>query len=182
MNRVFILMLFVLVAPALAQSKLTRRSITPTISVKLPEEFTAMTPEDISLRYPSVRQPLGAFTDKYRLADFSVNVSATQWPDGNAEFARSFFKASIMNMFDKVDVLSEGIWESKKKKYIFFEFDSRMRAERKGGSSDPLGRYTYIMYLVEPKRTLVISFNCLAEAREQWKPVASEIMHSIRVR
>ena len=57
-----------------------------------------------------------------------------------------------------------------------------MRAERKGGSSDPLGRYTYIMYLVEPKRTLVISFNCLAEAREQWKPVASEIMHSIRVR
>ena len=161
---------------------MVRRSLTPAISLRLPESFAPMTPEDITLRYPSVRQPLGAFTDADRMADFSVNVSATQWPDGDVEFARGFFKASIYNMFDKVNMLQEGIRVQHKKKYIFFEFDSRMRTDRNSGTSDALGRYTYIMYLVEPKRTLVISFNCLDDVRERWRPLAGQIMQSVRVK
>lgn len=166
-----------------AQHKLVRRNIGTSISVKLPREMDEMTAEDAALRYPSVRLPLGAFTDSDRLADFSVNISATQWPDSDAELAKRFFKSSIMNMFDQVRMVDEGVREMHNRKFIYFEFESRMRASRgNSGSQDPLARYTYIMYLIGPGRTQVFSFTCLRDVQEKWQPIAHLIMNSIRVK
>ena len=47
------------------------------VTVSVPEELAAMTVEDMAQRFPSVRAPLGAFTDVDRVVDFSVNISAT---------------------------------------------------------------------------------------------------------
>jgi hypothetical protein len=163
--------------------KLVKTKVNNDISVSLPEDFTPMTPEDIAQRYPSVRAPLGAYTNPDRLVDFSANVSATQWPDGDAEFARKFFKAAIYTMYDKVDMLSEGVIEIHKKKFFYFEFDSRLNPDRKNvAAQDALFKYTYIMYLVEPKRSLVFSFNCSKEQKEEWQETAKAIMHSVKVK
>jgi hypothetical protein len=166
-----------------APRKLVRTKISNGISVMLPKELAPMTPEDIVQRYPSVRAPLGSYTNPDRLVDFAVNVSATQWPDGNAEFAQKIFKASIMSMFDKVDMISEGFVTLHKKKFFFFEFDSRLNADRKQvATQDALMKYTYIMYLVHPTRTLVFSFNCTKDQKEEWQETAKVIMNSIKVR
>ena len=166
-----------------AQSHLTRRKINADVSVKLPQELQVMQPEDIAQRYPSVRTPLGAFTNIDRLVDFSVNVSATQWPDRNVDIAKGFFRASILNMFDRVQILREGIHEIKHKRFIFFEFTSRMNAGRgDAGSRDPLSRYTYIMYWLEPGRSLVFTLTCTTDIQDRWQPVAETIMKSVRVR
>jgi hypothetical protein len=166
-----------------AQVNLVKTKINKNISVSLPQIFSPMTPEDLIQRYPSVRAPLGAYTDSDRLADFSVNISATQWPDQNLDFARSFFKSSIMNMFDRVEVLGEGIREIKDNKFIFFEFTSRLNPEKQNiATQDALVRYTYIMYLIRPKQTLVFSFTCTKDVQETWQPVAREIMNTIQVR
>src|SRR5262249_11224144 len=144
--------------------KLVKTKIASGITVSLPESLAPMTPEDIVQRYPSVRAPLGAFTNPDRLVDFSANQSATQWPDGNVEFAQKFFKASVVNMYDRLEMISEGFVTLHKKKFFYFEFDSRLNPDRKEvATQDALFRYTYIMYLVEPSRTLVISFNCTKE-------------------
>ena len=66
---------------------------------------------DFTQRYPSVRAPLAAYTDEDRLVDFSVNISATQWPDTDLELAQKFFKAGVVNMFDRVEMIKEGIYE-----------------------------------------------------------------------
>lgn len=175
-------LLFVLSLIA-ASSKLVKTKIAEDITVGLPTEMHAMTPEDIAQRFPSVRAPLGAFTTEDRLIDFSVNVSATQWPDGNLEMTKSFFKAGIVNLYDKVDFVNEGIIESNKKKFIVFEFESRTNGDRKQlGSTDPVLKYTQIRYLIQPGRTLVFSFNCPKELRRNWEKTASEIMNSIRVK
>jgi hypothetical protein len=163
--------------------KMVKTKISDGISVSLPEGFAPMTPEDIIQRYPSVRAPLGAYTNPDRLVDFCANVSATQWPDGNAEVAKKFFKSTIYTMYDKVEMISEGIITLHKKKFFYFEFDSRVNSDRKNvGTQDALMRYTYIMYNVKPERTLVFSFNCTKEQKEDWQPVAKSIMNSIRVR
>lgn len=168
---------------AFAPRKLVKTKVNKDITVSLPTELAPMTPEDIALRYPSVRAPLGAYTNEDRLVDFSANLSATQWPDGDIEFARHFFKSTIYNMYDKVELLSEGVVEQHKKKFFFFEFDSRLNADRKNvGTQDALFRYTYIMYLVEPKRTLVFSFNCTKDQKEEWQETARAIMQTIRVK
>jgi len=183
MKRNFLLILALLIITGFTSHKLVKTKIKKDITIMLPEELAPMTPEDLVQRYPSVRAPLGAFTNADRLVDFSANISATQWRHEDVEFAQKFFKSSIYSMYDKVDMISEGIEIIHKNKFFYFEFDSRLNADRKEvATQDALMRYTYIMYLVHPSRTLVFSFNCTKEQKEEWQETAKEIMHSIKVR
>jgi hypothetical protein len=163
--------------------KLVKTKIADGITVSIPKGWRPMDGLDFTERYPSVRAPLAAFTNEERLVDFSVNISATQWPDTNVEIARQFFKSSLMNMFDRVEILQEGVNDLHGKKFIYFEFESRVNGNRsEQGQTDPVMRYSYLQYLVEAKRTLVFSFNCPRREREQWQPTANAMMKSIRVK
>lgn len=181
MNKLLILLsAFVLLA---STSKLVKTKVNDEITVSLPADFFAMTPEDIAQRLPSVRAPIGAYTNQDRIVDFSVNVSATQWPDADIEIAAKFFKSALYNLYDKVDMISEGTQEIHKKKYICFEFESRINANRRvEGGSEPILKYTRIQYLVEPGRTLVFSFSLPRTLREDWQEVSGQVMKSIRVK
>jgi hypothetical protein len=166
-----------------AVPRLVKTKVTEDITVLLPKNFRAMDDMDFSQRYPSVRKPIGAYTNEAREVDFSVNISATQWPDADVEIAKQFFKAGVMNMFDGVDMLSEGIHTVNGKQLIYFEFESRMKGDKmKLEYRDPVLNYTYIQYLVEPGRTLVFSFNCPRRIREEWQTTARKVMKSIKVK
>ena len=175
---------FILIALCgFAAPKLAKTKIANGITVLLPTDWQPMDNLDFSERYPSVRKPLAAYTNAERLVDFSANISATQWPDTDIELAKGFFKSSIMNMFDKVEIIAEGIRESHGKKYIYFEFSSRMNGSRKEeGQREPVLRYSYIQYLLEPDRTLVFSFNCPTRQQQDWQETARKMMTSIRVK
>jgi hypothetical protein len=167
---------------AFSPSKLVKTKVTEGVYISLPPELKPMTPDDIILRYPSVRSPLAAYTDLNRTLDFSVNISATQWPDADLEIASQFFKSSISNLFDRVDFIEEGIHTIHKKKFIFFEFESRVNGNKMAlGEQSPVFRYTYIQYLIEPNRTLVISFNCPKTSREDWQETVRAVMKSVKV-
>ncbi len=175
--------LVLLLVCGFSSGQLVKTKVSDGITVSLPAELYAMTPEDVALRFPSVRAPLGAYSDQDRLVDFNVNISATKWPDGDVEIAQRFFKSSLQNLYDRVDFVSEGIQVLKKKKYIYFEFESRINGDRrKQGSQEPILKYTYIQYLVQPKRTLVFTFSCPKDQRELWQERAGEMMKSVRVR
>jgi hypothetical protein len=166
---------------AFAGHKLVKTKIDGGITISLPEELKPMIPDDIALRFPSVRKPLGAFTDENRLVDFSANISATQWPDTDLTVAKDFFKAGIYNMYDRIEMISEGVYEVHKKKYIYFEFQSRLNGGKvKEGYQQAILHYTFIQYFVEPKRSLVFSFHCPADQQQEWQPIAHEVMNSIR--
>ena len=181
--RKFLLSLGIIALFAFSPSKLVKTKVAEGITISIPSELQPMTEDDIILRYPSVRAPLAAYTDINRTLDFSVNISATQWPDANLEMASKFFKASITNLYDRVDYITEGIHTVHKKKYIFFEFESRVNGNKMAlGEQQPVFRYTYIQYLIEPNRTLVISFNCPKAMREDWQETVRLMMKSVRVK
>jgi len=164
-------------------AKLIKTKVTNDITISLPAVLFPMTPEDIGQRFPSVRAPLGAYTTEDRVVDFSVNISATQWPGSDYEMTQKFFKSGIYNLYDKVDMIGEGIQEIHKKKFIYFEFDSRTNGDRRNpGNADPMLKYTYIQYLLEPGRTLVFTFSCPRDRKEEWQETAREMMKSIRVK
>jgi hypothetical protein len=75
--------------------KLVKTKMTDEITALVPKNFKPMDDIDFSQRYPSVRKPLAAYTNEAREVDFSVNISATQWPDGDIEIAKEFFKLYI---------------------------------------------------------------------------------------
>src|SRR5690349_17323793 len=81
------------------QPKLVKVKVRGDITVSVPKDWRPMDGLDFTERYPSVRAPLAAYTNDERTTDFSVNVSATRWPDANLEMASKFFKASLTNMF-----------------------------------------------------------------------------------
>ncbi len=165
------------------QPKLVKKKITDDITVLLPENWKPMDDLDFTQRYPSVRAPLAAYTNEERTADFSVNISATRWPDGNAEIARDFFKASLTNMFDGIKISQEGMREVNGNSFVYFEFESRVNGNKNDlENSDPIFKYTYQQYLVQPGRTLVFSFTCPRRDRPQWEKPAETIMKSIRIK
>ena len=175
--------LIVLFLASFTSSKLVKTKVAEGITVSLPPELFPMTPEDLAQRFPSVRAPLGAYSNQDRVVDFSINISATKWPDGDLTLAQEFFKSSLYNLYDRLDLIGEGVQVLHKKKFIFFEFESRISGDRrKQGYQDPILKYTYIQYLVEPKRTLVFTFTCPKDLREDWEPTAKEIMKSIKVK
>jgi len=164
-------------------AKLVKTKVSNDITVSLPTSLFPMTPEDIGQRFPSVRAPLGAYTTEDRVVDFSVNISATQWYPDDYEMSQKFFRSGIYNLYDKVEMLGEGIHEIHKKKFIFFEFESRTNGDRrKLGASDAILKYTYIQYYIEPKRTLVFTFSCPRDRKEEWQQMAHEMMQSIKVK
>lgn len=178
----FLLML-VLLFPATDQTKLTKVKVGKDITISVPREWRPMDELDLRERYPSVRAPLAAYTDVNRTADFSVNISATQWPDANVSLAARFFKASVTSMFDRVTMIDEGIREKNGKSFIFFEFESRVNGTRDDpANAEAVLRYNYVQYLVEPHRTLVFSFSCRRRDRTQWQDIAKKMMEDVRVR
>ncbi len=176
---------FFLVALALLAAdrpKLVKTKVNDAITVSIPQGWNAMDAMDFTQRYPSVRAPLAAYTNLDRTIDFSVNISATQWGETDLEMAQKFFKASVMSMFDRVEMIEEGIHEVNKKKFIFFEFDSRLNGTRQEGFQDPVLKYTYIQYLIQPGKTLVFSFNCSRRDKQDWQETARAMMKSIKVK
>lgn len=178
-----IVMLLALLMVGFAPTKLKRTKITNDISISLPPTLIPMDPDDIGNRYPSVRAPLGAFTNADRDTDFSVNISATQWPDTDIELAAQFFKSGIHNLYDKVDFINEGIQTVNKKKFIFYEIESRVNGNKmKEGEREPIMRYAYVQYYIEKGRTLVFTFSCPRDHREEWQETARAMMKTIKIK
>lgn len=153
------------------------------MSASIPASFKPMDEMDFTQRYPSVRAPLAAFTNEDRDTDFSVNISATQWPDADVAMASKFFRVGLTNLFDKVDFISEGVREVHGKKFIYFEIESRMSGSKANEATrSPILKYTYIQYLVEKNRTLVFTFSCPARVRQDWQDTALQMMKSLKIK
>jgi hypothetical protein len=163
--------------------KLVRTKITPQITVSLPTVMFPMTPEDLAQRFPSVRAPLGAYTNEARMVDFSVSTSATQWDEKDMPLAQKFFKAGITNLYDRVDYISEGIATWHKRDFIFFEFNSRVHGDKRAlGSADPILKYHFVAYHIRNNRTLVFSFSCPRALQAEWQETAHAMFKTIHVR
>jgi hypothetical protein len=165
------------------QNKMVKTKVGDYITVSLPQTFYQMNAQDIAQRYPSVRNPIGAFSNDDRLIDFSVNISATRWRASDIDIAKDFFKASIVNLYDRVDFIKEEIQIIDDKRYIIFEFDSRINGDKYSlDQRDAVRTYTYMQYLLINGKTIVFSFNAPIRLKEKWTLTASEIMNSLKVK
>jgi hypothetical protein len=183
MRKLVFLVLLVTLFSFSSPPRLTKTSVTKEISMLIPKDFRPMDDLDLTQRYPSVRRPLAGYTNDMRNVDISVNISATQWPDTDAEIAARFFKSSILNMFDGVEMLSEGIHTVYGKQFIFYEFESRIRGDKANLEfRDAVLNYTYIQYLLGSEKTLVFTFTCPKRMRADWQESAHKIMKSVRIK
>lgn len=110
-----------------------------------------------------------------------MNISATTWPDGNTDLAGKFFKASLQNLYDRLDMISEGTQMINKKKYIFFEFESRTSGDPQAGTAGSYSK-VYLHSVSAAERQNTCLHICMPkEPKDEWQPVAHEIMKRIQV-
>lgn len=182
MQKALFLILLTIALPV-DDPKLVKVKISNEITAMLPEDFVPMGDLDFSQRYPSVRKPIGAYTNPDHEVDFSVNISATSWPDTDLAMAQQFFKSGVMNMFDRVEMISEGIHEVNGRKLIYLEFESRIRGDQATlGNTEAILKYSYLQYWLEPSKTVVFSFNCPVRLKPDWQETAGKIMKSIKIK
>jgi len=167
----------------LNQDKLVKTKVGEHVTVLLPEAFFPMSVSDMSQRYPSVRQPIGAFTNTQRLVDFSVKQSATQWRESDIEIAKGFFKASLLNLYDRTEILKEGIETINGKEFIVFEMETRINGDKYTlDQKDPVRKYIYVQYLLINGKTIVFAFNAPIQMKNEWQAKVKEMMQSVKVK
>ena len=176
------LILLLIIFPLLSfqDVKYVKVKFTEEISGKLPASFIPMTTGDILRRLPSARAPLAAYTDEARVIDFSINVAAARWMEKDLVIAKDFYKSSIYNLYDELNLLKEEMVEIDGRQFAVFEFESLVKGD--GVSKKSIRKYSYIQYTIDEGRTLVFGFNAPIQLKDKWQSRAAEIMNSVKIK
>lgn len=165
-----------------AQPELVKTKIGEEITISLPEEFIPMTDEDFALKFISPKKPIAVYTNHQRVIEFSINESNTAWEEKDLELMQSFYRSSILSLYDQVKFLQENIQEINKKRYVIFEFSSRVKGDKESlANQRDVKKYTYIQYTINDGKTVLLNFSCPLRDQQYWRPVVQEVMSSVRL-
>ncbi|MCS7019354.1 MAG: hypothetical protein NZM34_09620 [Bernardetiaceae bacterium] len=182
MNCMWIVIGWIMLTPFSDLPKMKKIKLTEGVTAQLPEGFRPMTDDEIAQRYFTYRKPVAMFTDARAVVDFGLNISATTWQYEDLPLLKSFYKASIVQMFTSVNIIKEEIEEINGRKYAVFEFISEVRSDPKAIiKRPPVINYTYILYTVVGEKVYILNFTCPADVRSQWRPIAHAIMKTVKI-
>lgn len=178
------LFLLVISLMSFSSDKLVKVKLNSDVTIYIPENFSPMTKEDMGLRYQSYRLPLALYTDPNRLVDFGVNRSYSTWQHegrpADLEMMGQFYKASILELYDKVIFIDEGLKEVNGHKFVFFEFQSIVYPEN--DYQDSARKYSYLMYGLSDGTTYLFNFTCDQKSQEEWQKIAQQMMGQIKLK
>jgi len=158
--------------------KLIKKSIGGFLNVSLPKDFSELSDDDIAKKYPSYIKPLILYSSEDRNIDFGFNISRNIWGN-DLKMLKLFYKASIVNLFQKVTFIQDTIATINNRNYVLFEFISEAENKEMDRKLPSIKNYSYFLYTVEKNRILVVMFNSPARVRRQWSETASNIIQSL---
>ncbi len=175
-------------------AKLRRQTLAPQMSAMLPADFQVMPDDAIATKYPAPRKPLAAFTSPSGQIDFVVSQKTTPFKAGDLPMLLRFYKANILNLYsNSVQFTQEKVVNINGTDFIALEFSSSLTGT---GTSAPgqntrgsLRRYSYLLYTVLPPKDekgvsqlLTFTFACPVVLADTWKPVAQQVMASVKIK
>lgn len=165
------------------EDKFVKVEVSEDISVSLPQSFQTMTEDQMQRKFLSARPPLAAYTSPDQIADFGVNVSNTRWQTSDLPILKDFYRSSLLELYDEVSFIEEGIHSVNNAEMVFFEFTSIVKADENAAvPKPPVRQYTYVQYTIHEDQALVFTFSCPTRRKEQWQPTAQKIMASIKMK
>ncbi|RYU80755.1 hypothetical protein [Hymenobacter persicinus] len=172
-------LLLVLTLASFAGPKLTKTAITKTLTVGVPAGFMALPDDGIAAKYPAARRPLAVYSDPAGRIDFSVAQKPTTFTDRDYALLLKIYKASIQNMYSKVQFLTEDIRTVNKRDFVTLEFVSSVNDTRRGSNLAPIRKYQLVQYAIQGDQLFVFTFDAPADEQAQWQPTAQAVMKSI---
>ena len=162
--------------------KLKKTVINKAITVGVPEGFTALPDDGIAVKYPAPRKPLAVFSNPSGRVDFSVAQKPSTFSNRDYALLLKIYKASVQNMYSKVDFLTEDIRTINKRDFVVLEFVSTVADTRRTSNLAPIHRYRMVQYTIEGDQLTVFTFVAPADEQAQWQPTAREVMSSIMMK
>lgn len=167
---------------AFQQVKYVKTKVNEDISLLLPEDFILMSQADLNARYVSSKPPLAVYTDYSRMVDLGINVAYSRWNAEDIEIMKSFYKSTIMGLYDEVQFLNEGIEEINGNNFVIFEFVASV-SDEEGTTLErrSISKYIRIQYTIVKSKTVLFNFSCPALQKDIWAPVAQHILESVKI-
>ena len=162
--------------------KYVKTKVSDAITMSLPQDFILMSQTDLNTKYVSSKAPIAAYTDFSRTVDLGVNVAYSRWNQEDLEIMRSFYKSTIMGLYDEVQFITEEIVEINGNNFAVFEFLSSV-SDTDGTtiSQGSLSKYVRIQYSIIKSKTVLFNFSCPARQKDTWAAVAKKIFESVKV-
>ncbi len=179
----FCLMLTGIVNTVIAQP-MKREKIGDNILLKLPKAFKPMSEEAVMDKYESYRRPSAVYTHTVQQGvDFTVNISASQWMDGDHDLMKEFYKSSLYSFMDSVVFLKDEIVTINEQDFAVLAFVSSIKAQENAIRRQPAVRqFGYYFYTLFDKKTYVFGLNAPPKDNEQWIQTAEDILKSIKMK
>lgn len=161
---------------------LKKTSVNEDITLSLPQSFERLNSNEANQKFISSNTPLAVYSDPSRTVDLSVNTAFSRWREEDMSLMMSFYKSTIMGLYDEVQFKKETIEEINGRRFAVFEFVSTVRADEEDIINNrQISKYTYIQYTIVNYKTVLFHFTCPVRARGIWAPRAEEIMSTVRI-
>lgn len=163
---------------------LVKVKVNDQIQIMLPKNMFPMTAQELQNKLLSSRNPIAAYTDMNKQADLVINSSFSRWRADDIELLQQFYKSNIMSLYDEVTFFREEIQNMQGRKFVVFEFDSKVLPEQSTTlvSRNPVEQYNYIAYTIYNNQTYLFSFSCPLKFKDNWKNTAAAIVESIKLK
>jgi len=141
------------------------------INLMLPRTFKPMSPQMLELKYPSQNRPKWVYTN----ADGTINVAVNHTTNRLPQEDLPLFKQSMIQILRQTQKLTKWYGDHDRK------IDDRDVAICE--FLTPVvnaNLYHFMLFTSLEDRALMCTFNCTDREMEDWQPIASAIMNSIR--
>lgn len=179
MKTLFILIFSSSLLFSFQQSKFVKKKVSDGISLLLPKDFIPVSEEDLMKKYLSAKPPVAVYTDYSRSIDFGVNVAFSKWNEEDLEIMKSFYKSNIMGLYSEVQFMNESIENINGKDFAVFEYVCAVYDDE--GNRGAISKYVRIQYAIVKSKTVLFNFSCPASQKEKWRPIAKEILGSVKI-
>ncbi|QCK16911.1 hypothetical protein [Mangrovivirga cuniculi] len=185
-NQFFALILFFFsVAISFAQEGLSleKATVSESFQIKIPEGFTKMTDDELYAKYRSADPAAFAYISADKQSEFIINKSETPWPEEDIELLYGFYKATIYDLFDEINILKEEIIDLEGKKVAVLEMETVVYPPKNSMIPRPtIRKYNYIQYLIHDGKLWIMSFSSPQGAKQNWKEIIEISMESIKLK
>lgn len=141
------------------------------VEILMPRGWKPMSEELIKIKYPGARPPKLVYSDNTGAISIAFNHTDSKASAETLEKYRDVLKESLEKAYPDAVWEESGIREINGKKIGFFKVITDTPADK---------IFNYMLFTDLDGKLLICSFNCVEKKLKEWRPVAEEMMGSIR--
>lgn len=143
------------------------------VEILMPRGWKPMSEELIKIKYPGARPPKLVYSDNTGAISIAFNHTDSKASAETLEKYRDVLKESLEKAYPDAVWEESGIREINGKKIGFFKVITDTPADK---------IFNYMLFTDLDGKLLICSFNCVEKKLKEWRPVAEEMMGSIKFR